>query len=916
MEQSRRDFLKSSAAVATASAIGMNLSAAEEKKAKEAEAGWRWDKGVCRFCGTGCGLLLATKNGRVVASKGDPKAPVNRGLNCMKGYFNAKILYGKDRLTTPLLRKKNGKFDKKGKFVPVSWDEAFDVMEQKFKEYYNKKGPSSVAIYGSGQYTIQEGYAASKLVKAGWRSNNLDPNARHCMASAVAAFIQTFGIDEPSGNYQDMEYTDGVVLWGANMAEMHPILWSRITARRLTASHVRVFNITTYTNRCSDLADEELVIKPNTDLAVLNYIAREIIARDAVNWDFVKKHCVFATGVRYTGYGLPSEKYATPKEMDTVLKEKSKILSKDEAIALGLDPNVEHNVEMKDRKAPKKHWLISFEDYKKGLEPYTLDFVAKLAKGDADEPLDEFKRKLVGLADMFCNKERKIMSYWTMGFNQHQRGVWVNENCYAVHLLTGKHSIPGAGAFSLTGQPSACGTAREVGTFCHRLPSDMVVANPKHRATAEKFWKLPPKTINPKVGFHTVKMLRELEAGGLNWLWVQVTNLFQNSANADHWYKAARNMDNFIVVSEAYPGISCKVADCILPAAMIHEKWGSYGNAERRTQHWREQVRPPGEAMGDVWMTMEFAKRFKLKEVWGEQPLPGFTAKSAKVDGYVDGKLPSVLDEAVKMGYTPETTLYEVLFENDFTKKYRWPDPIGEGFGNHIAEKNNGWFANKGLWEEYRQFTLGNGHDLADFDTYHKCRGLKWPVVDGKETFWRFNEEYDPYVPKGKGFSFYGKALKSLPSGDLMGVTDGTKKQIGDKAKIFFRPYMEPCEMPDKEYPFWLCTGRVLEHWHSGTMTQRVEELHRAVPHAEIFMNSKDAEKLGMIDGELVWVESRRGKIRSRIQTRGRNRMPKGTIFVPWFDESVLINKVALDATSPISKETDFKKCAVKIYKA
>ena len=73
-----------------------------------------------------------------------------------------------------------------------------------------------------------------------------------------------------------------------------------------------------------------------------------------------------------------------------------------------------------------------------------------------------------------------------MGVNQHQRGVWVNEQIYSVHLLLGKHGLPGCGAFSLTGQPSACGSAREVGAFCHRLPSDMLVANPKHRAKTEK----------------------------------------------------------------------------------------------------------------------------------------------------------------------------------------------------------------------------------------------------------------------------------------------------------------------------------------------------------------------------------------------------------------------------------------------
>ena len=68
-----------------------------------------------------------------------------------------------------------------------------------------------------------------------------------------------------------------------------------------------------------------------------------------------------------------------------------------------------------------------------------------------------------------------------MGFNQHTRGIWANNLIYNMHLLTGKISEPGNSPFSLTGQPSACGTAREVGTFSHRLPADMVVTNPEHR---------------------------------------------------------------------------------------------------------------------------------------------------------------------------------------------------------------------------------------------------------------------------------------------------------------------------------------------------------------------------------------------------------------------------------------------------
>ncbi len=155
-----------------------------------------------------------------------------------------------------------------------------------------------------------------------------------------------------------------------------------------------------------------------------------------------------------------------------------------------------------------------------------------------------------------------------------------------------------------------------------------------------------------------------------------------------------------------------------------------------------------------------------------------------------------------------------------------------------------------------------------------------------------------------------------MPSGDLDKVTNKNKTSLKGKAKIFFRPYAAPVEQPNKEYDMWLSTGRVLEHWHSGTMTQRVPELHRAVPNALVYMHEGDADKRGLKNHETVWVESRRGKVKAMIETKRRNRLPRGMVFIPWFDERVFINKVTLDTTCPISKQTDFKKCAVKIYKA
>ena len=110
----RRKLLKTQAAVAAAAVAGVPISPAAQLVTDRSQSELTWNKAPCRFCGTGCGVLVATKDGRVVATHGDAKAEVNRGLNCVKGYFLSKIMYGEDRLTQPLLRKSNGKFDKAG----------------------------------------------------------------------------------------------------------------------------------------------------------------------------------------------------------------------------------------------------------------------------------------------------------------------------------------------------------------------------------------------------------------------------------------------------------------------------------------------------------------------------------------------------------------------------------------------------------------------------------------------------------------------------------------------------------------------------------------------------------------------------------------------------------------------------------
>ena len=794
---SRKDFISAGGLSVATVMFGESLVALNPfvAQAEDKVAGLVWDKAPCRFCGTGCGVQVGVEKGKVVAVKGDPEAPVNQGTLCEKGYALPFIQYGADRLMKPLIRKKGGKYDKKGELTESTWDEALDLMAAKAKEALAAKGPSSVAMFGSGQWTIYEGYAASKLWKAGLRSNSLEVNARHCMASAVAGFMTSFGADEPMGSYDDIAHADAFVLWGANMAEMHPILWNRVTARLLSSPGARLYNLTTISNLSSRMATREVLFKPQSDLAIANGIMRILIENGQVNADFLSKYCVIKRGKENIGYGLEDG-----------------FKFKDEPVA------------------------ADFEAMKAFVAPYTPERVQELS-GVAPEVLKE-------LAAVYGDPKVKVMSLWTMGVNQHTRGTWMNNLINNLHLMTGKISEPGNQPYSLTGQPSACGTCREVGTFTHRLPADMVVTNQEHRAEAEEIWGVPHGTIPDKPSYNATEMMRALDRGDVLFFWSTTANPFQDYPNLKRYRDGALKEGRFIVVSDVYPTRSTEIADVVLPSAMWVEKEGAFGNAERRTQMWKQMVDAPGESKSDLWQIMEFARR---------------------------------------MGH-------EGLFKKTATA---YPLPKGQKASD--ASKAWGGHVEKGIFEEYRRFGDGHGHDLAPFDAYHKTRGLRWPVVKGKETVIRYREGYDPYVPKGDGVNFYGYAATS------------------GKAVVWLRPYEPAPEVPDADYPLWLCTGRVLEHWHSGTMTRRVPYLDRAYPHATANLHPDDAAALGLKGGEKIRIVSRRGAVELYAEVAGRVTPQKGMVYVPWFDEDVLINEVTLDAYCPISQQTDYKKCAVKI---
>ncbi len=481
----RREFLRRSSIAILASGGSVCLNPFEAF-AGDPEKDLVWDKAPCRFCGTGCSVMVGVADGKIMAVKGDRGSSVNQGTLCVKGYALPFIQYGRDRLTTPLIRMKGGRYDKRGTLTESTWDEALDLIVGKVRHAIRENGPASVGMFGSGQWTIWEGYAASKLWKGGLRSNSLEVNARHCMASAVAGFMTTFGMDEPMGSYDDFSHADRFVLWGANTAEMHPILDSKINDRLLSNESAQLINLTVMSNRSSKMAAREIIFRPQSDLAIANGIANLLITKGWLNRPFIEQHVLFKKGKENIGYGL---------EDDFKFKEEAAV--------------------------------VDFDTYRNLVSRYTPRHVEEIS---GVSPSD-----LEYLAEVYGNQELKVISLWTMGVNQHTRGTWMNNLIYNLHLLTGKISEPGNQPYSLTGQPSACGTCREVGTFTHRLPADMVVENPEHRSLTEKIWNLSPGTLPAEPTYDAVEMMRALDRGDLRVLWSTTANPFQDYPNLNRY---------------------------------------------------------------------------------------------------------------------------------------------------------------------------------------------------------------------------------------------------------------------------------------------------------------------------------------------------------------------------------------------
>jgi ferredoxin-nitrate reductase len=408
---------------------------------------------------------------------------------------------------------------------------------------------------------------------------------------------------------------------------------------------------------------------------------------------------------------------------------------------------------------------------------------------------------------------RGFLSFYCMGLNQSTVGMWKNNSLINLHLLTGQIGKPGAGPFSLTGQPNAMG-GRETGLLSHQLPGYRFVEDAGHRAEVERAWQRQPGTISPRIGLTAVEMFRALEKGHLKAIWIAGTNPAVSLPDLHHVRRALARA-SLVVVQDAYhPTETTELADFVLPAAQWGEKEWISTNSERMVAYSPKLWDGPGEALPDWQILARFAHRL------------GFA-----------------------------------------------------GFD---------WASAAEVWDEFIALTAGRPCDMAGITAtrLRAATSLQWPcpTIDHPGTKRRYLDGIFP-TPDGR-------------------------------AVFLPRDHRTPRELPDHEFPFVLTTGRLYAHWHTLTRTGKVDKLVRREPAPFVEVNPGDAERLGVKEGDLVQLSSRRGTI--QLPARLREGLPLGMVFVPfhWGDlyaNGNATNYLTISAIGRVAKQPELKFCAINL---
>ncbi|MGZ4619178.1 MAG: formate dehydrogenase subunit alpha [Frankiaceae bacterium] len=223
---------------------------------------------TCGYCGVGCTLQVHTRDDDVVAITPALDGPVNAGHACVKGRFAHGFARHRERLTTPLLRRRG----RESPLEPVSWDEALGFVARRLGAIRATFGPDAVAMICSSRATNEENYLAQKLMRAGLGSNHIDNCSRLCHAPSGAGLVASFGLSGGTNSMSDLDEADCLLLAGTNTTEAHPVVGARIKQAVLRGA--RLIVVDPRRIELADFADVHLRGRPGSNVAVFNGLAR------------------------------------------------------------------------------------------------------------------------------------------------------------------------------------------------------------------------------------------------------------------------------------------------------------------------------------------------------------------------------------------------------------------------------------------------------------------------------------------------------------------------------------------------------------------------------------------------------------------------------------------------------------------
>jgi formate dehydrogenase major subunit len=255
--------------------------AISEVEAELREARIQKTKTVCTYCGVGCSFDIWTKGRKILKVDPQMDAPANQISTCVKGKFGWDFVNSNERLVEPLIRRGDA-------FYPATWDEALDLIAKRFQEIRAEYGDDALAFISSSKTTNEENYLMQKLARAVMHTNNIDNCSRYCQSPATEALRRTMGYGGDTGGIEHLEQADLVIIVGANPAEAHPVLSTRIRrAQKKRGQKLIVADVRK--NIMAERADLFLHCRQGTDLVWLSGVTKYIIDQGRHNVEFLQE---------------------------------------------------------------------------------------------------------------------------------------------------------------------------------------------------------------------------------------------------------------------------------------------------------------------------------------------------------------------------------------------------------------------------------------------------------------------------------------------------------------------------------------------------------------------------------------------------------------------------------------------------